>query len=425
MSRPRTLLSLSTFLALALVSRLGGGHGARAAGDPVYDLQEPGTLGGARSFALGLNDTGQVVGYSALAGDRTAHAFLWSDGRLRDLGTLDGYAFSLAAGINDRGQAAGYADLPRADAPRAFRWAAGTGLLDLGSLGGPVPFARSSGAGIDGEGRVVGVSVTAEGRQHAFRTAPDRVIDPAADDLGTLGGGDSGATAVSRSGAEVAGWSTTSGGPVHAFRWTPGGGMQDLGTLGGSSSRSLAVSPSGAFVVGWSDTSDRGTRAFLWPAPNGPMRDLGTLGGSSAVATGVNDAGQVVGYAAVTGDRLHAFLYSEATGLLDLNSRIDLPAGWELTHASAINGSGRIVGWGLRDGVERAFLLTPRPGGKTARRPRGEEERGGGVNRILARIAGASGRIRSFIGSLTVKRSTNWNSESIEATSRPEIWPTF
>jgi probable HAF family extracellular repeat protein len=38
-----------------------------------------GTLGGIYSAAAGINDQGQVVGYSLLA-NSTSHAFLWQDG---------------------------------------------------------------------------------------------------------------------------------------------------------------------------------------------------------------------------------------------------------------------------------------------------------------------------------------------------------
>ena len=52
-------------------------------------LTDLGTLGGDTSYALGINDSGEVVGYSYLADNVTRHAFIWtaSDGMV-DLGTL-------------------------------------------------------------------------------------------------------------------------------------------------------------------------------------------------------------------------------------------------------------------------------------------------------------------------------------------------
>ena len=71
--------------------------------------------------------------------------------------------------------------------------------------------------------------------------------------------------------------------------------MQDLGTLGGENSAAEAVNRSG-HIVGLSDLSQTSvTHAVLWTAPN-QMLDLGTLGGNYAVARGINDSEQVVGW---------------------------------------------------------------------------------------------------------------------------------
>src|ERR1017187_591319 len=51
-------------------------------------------LGGSLSFATGINNSGQVVGYSSLTPGAftavTSHAFLYSGGAMHDLGTLGG-----------------------------------------------------------------------------------------------------------------------------------------------------------------------------------------------------------------------------------------------------------------------------------------------------------------------------------------------
>lgn len=70
-------------------------------------------LGGTRTnTATSINDFGEVLGASSLAGDATIHAYLWSkQSRVsRDLGTVDGDQSSLPAAmhaLNNRGQAVG------------------------------------------------------------------------------------------------------------------------------------------------------------------------------------------------------------------------------------------------------------------------------------------------------------------------------
>ncbi len=65
-----------------------------------------GSLGGISS-ACGLNNQGQVAGFSWLSASGPAHAFLYSGGAMTDLGTLGG-TNSWAIAVNDLGQVAGY-----------------------------------------------------------------------------------------------------------------------------------------------------------------------------------------------------------------------------------------------------------------------------------------------------------------------------
>jgi probable HAF family extracellular repeat protein len=49
-----------------------------------------GTLGGDYGEVNWMNNSGQVVGFSEIAGDAAAHPFLWNGWRMIDLGTLGG-----------------------------------------------------------------------------------------------------------------------------------------------------------------------------------------------------------------------------------------------------------------------------------------------------------------------------------------------
>jgi len=67
-----------------------------------------GTLGGNLSGAIAVNDRGQVVGFSSIAGDVETHAFSWTASRgMIDLGTLGGES-AIAMAVNRRGDIVGY-----------------------------------------------------------------------------------------------------------------------------------------------------------------------------------------------------------------------------------------------------------------------------------------------------------------------------
>jgi probable HAF family extracellular repeat protein len=69
------------------------------------------SLGGSMSAAFGINVSGMIAGYSSTA-DGTVHATRWTDhtSAPQDLGSLKVGGNSYARGINNKGQVVGYAD---------------------------------------------------------------------------------------------------------------------------------------------------------------------------------------------------------------------------------------------------------------------------------------------------------------------------
>lgn len=111
------------------------------------------------SVGIDINDRGHVVG-SSMTLSGAAHAALWRDRRIVDLGTLGG-AFSAAAGVNNRGWVVGESET--GDGPHAFLWHKGK-MTDLGTLLG---FGFSSAAAVNDRGVIVGRSLSDTGLGHA------------------------------------------------------------------------------------------------------------------------------------------------------------------------------------------------------------------------------------------------------------------
>jgi len=289
-----------------------------------------------------INDSGQVVGYFATVWG-SSHAFITGPHGvgITDLGTLGG-AQSFAYGINDAGQVVGRSELPSRGSAHAFITGVnGEGMRDLGPLGSNY----SEGLAINGAGRVVGRANASDTNfGHAFITGPN---GEGARDLGTLGGNYSVGLAVNSSGQVVGRAYTSENNFPRAFITGPNGeGMKELSALTGHYSEARDINDSGE-VVGWSYASPNilSAHAFI-TGPNGEgARDLGTLGGSFSEALGINDSGEVVGQADTRDyNTKHAFITGpKGDGMADLNSLVDLPEGVILTRAVDINNTGQVV----------------------------------------------------------------------------------
>jgi probable HAF family extracellular repeat protein len=336
----------------------------------------------------GISETGEN---DPLIGLPAAHAVLWRDGQITDLGTLPGGYESFAWGVNNLGQVVGDATNATVDRysyyyaqilgisngtqTRAFLWDKQSGMQDLGTLGGPDAWA----AFINANGDVAGISLT------SFTANPDNGPTCAPNvpsqnpffwekstgmiDMGSFGGTCGAPQAINSRGQVVGGSYLAGNAAVHAFLWQKSGHPQlkDLGSLGGDNSVALWINDSGD-VIGYADIpNSKGCigvacvhHAFLWK--HGEMKDLGSIGSDPCSrAISINSRGQIVGAtAAVCGAVLtHGFLWENGGPAIDLNTLVNSP-GMALTMPLYISESGEIAGNGvLPNGDTHAFVLIP------------------------------------------------------------------
>jgi probable HAF family extracellular repeat protein len=137
-----------------------------------WSMQDLGTLGGAYSCALGVNDNCQVVGWASNSSG-SDHAFLWqSDTGMIDLGTLIGGTMSYAYGINNMGLVVGDAETS-GGAYHAFLWQSGVGMLDLNSLIAPSSgWTLDDATAINDNGWIVADGYDASGHSSALLLTP-------------------------------------------------------------------------------------------------------------------------------------------------------------------------------------------------------------------------------------------------------------
>jgi len=337
---------------------------------PRYQVLDIGTLGGSEAAAVDINDRGEVTGEASRA-DGWQHAFIYKDGGMVDLGTLQedryGAGGSSGADINNKGEVAGQSTTQDGSSHAVLY--AGAAATDLGTLGG----ISSNGYALNETGQVSGISFLAGNDEyHAFVYSQASGMQ----DLGTLGDSYSTGDGINDAG-EVAGIYQLEF-DSHAYLYTQGtlvdlvpgvssyasstsviinaaghvtgtyrtdatrsflyrnGGIVDLGGLGGDSSSAYALNDADQ-VVGDSASTSGTSHAFLWA--DGAMADLGTLGGSFSNAFAVNRSGQVTGQALTADGAYHPFIYMDGE-MIDLG----LPAGGTEGFGSAINAAGQVVG---------------------------------------------------------------------------------
>jgi len=364
----------------------------------VTDLGNFGSSGTHFSYGYGINEKGEVVGFSYIQSAIVPshyRAFFWEPvgGTITNLGDLPGgLDFSLARDINAQSEVVGYssAQIQLSNGPatinRAIHWSQGSGLTDLGALVGAQSISQAHGindAGhVTGSHAPTGLATFIRGGffwdplqgttllPHLYSTSLPETEAFAIDPKGRV---------VGHSGGSVV--------PPAAFIWDQVNGISAL--AGNTAGSSRATDLNGGGVV----TGDRivpdgnggfDLQAMIWNADDG-MSALGILAGSSySQGLGINAMDQVVGtsfselpticivdgtplppscYTDVVSDL--AFVWNGSEGMLELADLIDGadPAygNVRLTSAHDLSNYGEIVanGFPLGSAQQHAYLLRP------------------------------------------------------------------
>jgi probable HAF family extracellular repeat protein len=393
--------ALSLLTALAMPARvLAQAEKAQPAAPPHYKVIDLGTLGGAYSYAYGINNHGVASGGAATStqtGGTFQTAFLWDDDLdIINLGTLGGPGCpdcnSEAGGPNENGEAPVLSETAETDPNGEDFCGFGTHRQCLAAIWkhGVMTALPNLKGGNNGQaiwtnnrGETVGFAENGVQDSACSAATPfqvlrfEAVLWQANGEIRELRPlkGDTVAFAFGINDQEqVIGSSGLCSntarppfvnGPLaaHAVLWEKDGSPRDLGSLvrGGTINIPGGINDRGE-VAGGSQSSGGAPHAFLWTRDKG-MRDLGTLEGDFLSAAPcchtINNRGQIVGFS-IPGPlgSGRAFLWQNGV-MTDLNTLISKDSGWYLLQALSIDDAGQIAGYGTINGAVHAFLATP------------------------------------------------------------------
>lgn len=294
--------------------------------DSDYGVTVLGDLG-TESWAVALNDSGQVTGnYYDASGQ--VNIFFWDSGSMRPL-----VASAQAADLNESGQVVGWLEKPAG--PAAILYDGGVIPLDP-----ETSFSRAY--DINAAGQVVGHRKPDPNRDQAFLDENGQLIFPAPfagyaarindagqvvlqqlgegataallltdgqlTDLGSLGGRDVYVQDLNESGT-VVGWGTTASGEYHAFIWRQGRLVDLAAQIGETFCSAVAVNNREQVLL--RATTAQGYRHYLWD--DGRVVALENFGSTEASAMDLNDQGQIVGWLKTPAGEIRAFLATPKT----------------------------------------------------------------------------------------------------------------
>ncbi len=266
-------------------------------------LTDLGTFGGTDSEALAINGSGHIVGNYFKYGYK--HAFLLYNSQFTDMFGLAGMIE--ATGINDQNVMIGdIVSTPDMGSTHVILYDNGlvTDISVLGEIQGVTyPFISASPRGINNKGQAIffqGLCGSWE-CEHSYVFSGETVSE------------------------------------IFPFNATD---INDLGQVVGSSMRE------------WGQVD-----SYLYN--QGDLTRINDFGGNYSYPTALNNVGQVIGTAQYSQDyKFHPFIYFNET-MKDLNTLIPADSGWDITKVSDINDKGQIIGTGLLNGEQHAFVLSP------------------------------------------------------------------
>lgn len=295
--------------------------------EAIVNTGLPESTGVPAGYGLDINDAGVVVGGRQGGGRETAFVWTRATGE-KDLGNLGRDLFTAALGINESGQVVGSSTPAGTDRRVAYVRSPDGTFTQIGPST-TYSFAND----INRIGSVAG-NITADGRVRAFRWSSGGGMTLLPD----LGGDFTQGRAINDRG-EIAGTSNRGmAGVSEPVVWSATGEIRKLRTLGGVYGTAQDINNQGQ-VAGIATDSLNRYHAVLWQ-PDGTVQDLGTFGGTRSMAWGINDRGEVVGGSTTVAEEIHAFFWSKESGMIDLGV---LP-GKSGSDARRINENGDVVG---------------------------------------------------------------------------------
>jgi probable HAF family extracellular repeat protein len=387
----RVLLGCQVALALAPVA---GSICALAqpADSPRYTVVDLGPVGPPPGQPYTITGPGLVSGEIVLAQSAVSHAFLWNQGKTKDIGNPGlGGPNSSAFGANTWGQVVGQADTKTAD-PKGEDFCGSKAQALTHSGNTCVPFLWQNGwmtalprlrnsAGAEGSNGVAlrindfGVAAGTAENGESDSTCPGAPVSAQSiafkpvvwtrlfpwsgahvEELPTVDSDLDGVAYAINNRGQLVGATGTCGPfntielnnltPLHAVLWQNGRAI-NLGNLGGDG-KAFGIFATGlnddGQVVGASDTTgDANFHGFLWQ--RGHITDLGTLpGDANSLALAIGNNGLVLGVSLDANFNLRAVLWRNGTPA-DLNTLVPADTTLSLQTACSINDRGEIVGF--------------------------------------------------------------------------------